>query len=270
MLTKLEHRDLTFIVETLMPEETNPGQIADYYQSLPDQLEDSLDDERLLQRLMGDEESLVRISPFLFFTILLRRVWRDLESKSFTTEERDRQKVVLFDAAQVVELLEKGPVRDYLAEMLASFTRTGSVTIFVQRRQGLWRAYRTHEFDVEGMIHYSQTLDEAFRFPSYKRIADVCLFLTGLFPDYIRGQRRYPTSGQIRPRMRERVLQRLEDYEAFGRDSYRLAAEHEQAKRLGLGGVLTTLAEDFILAEKPLAFLGNHYLRFKQGPMFGM
>lgn len=269
MSKEFQFQDITFIVETLMPEQRDPQRVAQHLQTHPGKLDALLDDERLLQRLMGDDESLVRISARLFFTILLRRVWRDLESKSFTTEQRNQQKVVLFDADKVVELLEQMPMRDYLATMLASFTRTSSVTTFVELRRGLWRAYKTHEFDVEGMARYSHSLDEAFRFPAYKRIADVCLFLASMFPEYIRGQHRYPASGKIRPRMRSRVLQSVEDYETFGRDTYRLAAQHEQAKRLGLGDVLNQLSEDFILAEKPLAFLGTHYLQFTRHRLFG-
>ena len=39
-------------------------------------------------------------------------------------------------------------------------------------------------------------------------------------------------------------------HEAYGRVFYRLAAEHELARREGLDEVLLTLSEHFILAEK--------------------
>jgi hypothetical protein len=87
-------------------------------------------------------------------------------------------------ADRVVQLLAQEPVRGYLATVLASFTRVESVTVLTELRPGTWRAYRTNELNVEGMMRYSQTLDEAFRFAPYKRIGDVCLFLTGVFPEY--------------------------------------------------------------------------------------
>jgi hypothetical protein len=229
-----------------------------------------LDDDRLFQRLMEEENVLLRISPWLFFTVLLRRTWRDLQQEAFTVEKRDRQKVVLFDADRVVDLLAQEPVRDYLAAMLASFVRIDSVTVLVETARGAWRAYRTNELDVEGMMRYSRTMDEPFRFAPYKRIADACLFLTGMFPDYISGQHRYPASGRVRPHMRGRLVQKREDYEAYGRAFYRMAAEHTLARRQGVAEVLRTISENFILAEKPLAFLSSRYLQFARHTLFGV
>ena len=51
-------------------------------------------------------------------------------------ERRQRQKVLLFDTDQVIQLLEQRSVRDYLATMLASFTRVESVTVGVRVREG--------------------------------------------------------------------------------------------------------------------------------------
>jgi len=268
MHERITRRDLQFILHTLDPGGINLESSINHLQARPAQLETMLDDERLFKKLIQDKEIFLRVSPWLFFTILLRRTRQELERKAFTVEQRDRQKVVLFDADQVAQLLEQEPVRDYLATMLASFTRVESVTTFVEVRRGVWRTYRTHEFDIEGMIRYSQNLEEAFRFATYQRIGDVCLFLAGVFPEHIRGQGRYPVSGEIRPRMRGRLLQKMEDYESYGRAFYRLAAEHDGARRAGVEPVLRTLSEDFILAEKPLTFLSNRYLGFIRSEMF--
>jgi hypothetical protein len=268
MRGRLNHRDMLFIVETLMPGRADREHSADRLTADEAQLETMLDDNRLFQRLMRDENILLQISPWLFFTVLLRRAWRDLEREAFTVEQRGRQKVVLFDADRVVQLLAQEPVRDYLATMLASFTRVESVTVLAEVKPGAWRGYRTNELNIEGMMRYSQTLDESFRFAPYKRIADGCLFLTGMFTEYINGQYRYPLSGQLRPRMRSRLCQQVEDYEAYGQAFYQMAAEHELAKREGLDEVLITLSENFILAEKPLAFMASRYLQFTRHTLF--
>lgn len=266
----LNQRDALFVVDTLMPGRVDREHVAERLMRDETQLEAMLDEEEIFQRLMREENALIHISPWLFFSVLLRRAWRDLEREAFTIEQRGRQKVVLFDADRVVELLAQEPVRDYLATMLASFTRIESVTVLTELRPGTWRAYRTNELDIEGMMRYSQTLDEAFRFAPYKRIGDVCLFLTGMFPEYINGRHRYPLSGQFRPRTRGRLIQKIEDYEAYGQAFYRTAAEHEGARREGLDDVLITLSEHFILAEKPLAFVAKRYLQFARHTLFGM
>ena len=267
---RLNRNDVLFIVDTLKPERADRERLADRLMADETQLETMLDEDRLFQRLMREENVLLQLSPWLFFSVLLRRAWRDLEREAFTVEQRGRQKVVLFDADRVVQLLAQKAVRDYLATMLASFTRVESVTVLAELRPGTWRAYRTNELNVEGMMRYSQTLDEAFRFGPYKRIGDVCLFLTGVFPEYINGQYRYLLSGRLRPRMRGRLVQKVEDYEAYGRAFYQMAAEHELARREELDAVLMTLSENFILAEKPLAFVANRYLQFARHTLFGL
>ena len=263
-------RDLRFLVDTLMPGYRDKDQAVALLASDEPMIERMLDDERLFGRLVDDENILIAVSPWLFFTVLLRRARGDLEREAFTIEQRDRQKVVLFDADRAGELLAQASVLDYLAVMLASFTRVESRTVHYRARQGFWRRYRTSELDVDGMVRYSQLVEEPFRFEPYKRVADVCLFLSGLFPEYIDAQVRYPASRQTRPASRGRVCASLEDHEAHGRAFYGLAAEHEMAQKEGLNGVLATLSEHFILAEKPLRLIANRYLQFARHKLFNV
>ena len=217
---------------------------------------------------MAGEEILLQVSPWLFFTVLLRRARRDLEQETFTVERRHWQKVFLFDTDRVIQLPEQEPLRDYLASMLASFTRVESVTVPIRVRKGIWRKVRISDLDVDSLVGYCQALDKEFHFEPYKRIADACLFLAGMFPEYIHAQYRYPLSRRLRPRAKARLCQNLEDYEAYGRAFYRLAAEHERARVMGLEDVLAALAENFVLAEKPLAFLAERYLQFARHRLF--
>jgi hypothetical protein len=268
MRWRLERRDLLFLVDTLMPVSHDRERAADLVQGDEGLIEAMLDDDRLFQRLMAGEEILLQVSPWLFFSVLLRRARRDLEQEAFTVERRHRQKVLLFDTDRVIQLLEREPLRDYLAAMLASFTRVESVTVPVRVRKGIWRRYRISDLDVESLMRYCGAVDEEFRFEPYKRIADVCLFLSGMFPDYVEARYRYPLSRQLRPRMKGQICRSLEDHEAHGQAFYRLAAEHARARVEGLDEILTTLSENFILAEKPLAFLTDRYLRFTRHRLF--
>lgn len=268
MMWRLRHRDLLFLADTLMPESRDRERIADLVRNDEGFIDAMLDDDRLFQRLIAEEEILLRVSPWLFFTVLLRRARRDLEQETFTVERRSQQRVLIFDTDRVVQVLEQDPLRDYLAVMLASFTRVESVTVPVRVRKGVWRKIRASDLDVESLMRYCQALNEEFRFELYKRIADVCLFLAGMFPEYVQAQHRYPLSRQLRPRTKGRICRSLEDYEAHGRAFYRLAAEHQRARAERLDDVLTTLSENFVLAEKPLAFLADRYLRFSRHNLF--
>jgi hypothetical protein len=261
-------RDLRFVVETLVPERRDPEQVVDLLRDDDTLLDAMLQDDRLFQQLMADDEAFVSVSPEFFFKVLLGRTQRDLEHEIYTLEHRHQHRVALFDAHHVVELLSRGAVRDYLATILASFTRIHSVTIPIRVRKGVWQRFRVNDLDVDSLLRYAHVLDEKQRFPVYQRIADACLFLAGIFPEHIEAQQRYPHSNQPRLRLNSSLLHSLEDYEAYGRTFYHLAASHAAARQQALDGVLAILAEQFILAEKPLTFLSERYLSLRKHHLF--
>ncbi len=246
-----------------------PG-AADLVQADERFIEAMLDDDRLFERLISGEEILLRVSPALLFAVLLRRARRDLQRETFTVERRQRQKVVLFDSDRVTDLLKQPEVRDYLTAMLASFTRVRSTTVPVRVRRGVWRKIRLSDLDVDSLMRFSATLDEGQRYALYRQIGDACLFLAGVFPEYIEARQRTVPGGPLRVRAPGGLCQTLEDYEAYGRAFYRLAAEHEQARAEGLAQVLGTLSEEFILAEKPLTFLATRYLGLAKQRLFAV
>ncbi len=268
LLQKWSHRDLRFVVETLVPERRDPDHVIDLVLDDRALLDAMLQDDRLFQQLMADDEVFLSVSPQLFFKVLLLRARRDLERELYTIERRHLQKVVLFDANRVVELLSDPAICDYLAAMLASFTRIHSATIPIRVRPGIWRRLRVNDLDVDSLVRYAQILDEEYRFATYQRIGDACLFLAGIFPEYIGARQSYPQSGKPRPRLSGSLLHSLEDYESYGRTFYHLAAKHKQARVQGQDRLLATLSERFILAGKPLAFLAEHYLALRKHHLF--
>jgi hypothetical protein len=106
-------------------------------------------------------------------------------------------------------------------------------------------------------------VDEFYRFSVYRRIGDVCLFLTGMFPEYVE-QEGDPFTA-LRGRRRD-----VEDYERDGARFYQLAAEHEVASIIEVKDVLETLSAEFALAEKPLKFLSEHFLLTRKHTLFGL
>jgi hypothetical protein len=89
----------------------------------------------------------------------------------------------------------------------------------------------------------------------FRRIADIALFTSGMFPDFLRSGR-----GDARRVARPRAIPpTVETYEEHGRRFYRLAAQPEQGTE---GRVLALLAEEFPAARKSLAMLSDRYLRW--------
>lgn len=262
------HHDLLFVARTLVPERSDPENVATLLDDDSSLLNAMLEDNRLFEELMAGDEVFLSVSPRLFFKVLLIRARRDMELEAYTVERRHQQRVVLFDANRMVELLDRPDVRDYLAWVLASFTRNESVSVPFRVRPGIWRRLRVNDLDVDSLIRYAQLLDEEQRFSAYQRIADACLFLTGIFSEHIEASQHYPQSGQPRLRLKSALIHSLEDHEAYGRTFYRLAARHPGASPLNLEEVLETLSEQFILAEKVFAFIAERYLSMRKHRLF--
>lgn len=89
----------------------------------------------------------------------------------------------MFDTAQLAEFLADPWHRLFLAELLASFVRvaSGRYRVRVGHR---WRAQRYSELDPVRLAHLAVQAPPAYRPGIYRRLGDVSLFLTGVFPDY--------------------------------------------------------------------------------------
>jgi hypothetical protein len=218
--------------------------------------------------LMSEETITTTISPRFLFEILLRNARRELEGQAYTVERTATQRIPVFDTPEVVNFLSNKVVLKYLADMLTSFTRIESFTLPVRVRKGIWRKVRFNDMDIDSLVRFSQTVDEERRFGFYKRIADLCLFILGMFPEYVTMDYRYPSSGEPRPRLFGRLRRSAEDYEEEGRRFYKLAGEHRDATLLDLTEVLRQLHDKFDLAKKPLNYISAHFLQFRREKLF--
>jgi hypothetical protein len=261
-------QDLKFVVQTLVPERKDPEHVVELLRDDDEILDAMLQDTRLFQQLMDDEEILLSVSPHFFFKVLLLRTRRDMAREVYTIERRNLQRIALFDAHRVVDLLAQPEIIDYLAGLLASFTRVRTTTIPIRVRQGIWYRLKVSDLDVDSLIRYSRFVKEEDYFAVFRRIGDACLFLTGIFPEYISAQTVYPHSGQPRPRLKGSLFHDLDDYEGYGQAFYRRASADQQAETAGLREVMKTLSRDFVLAEKPLTFLATRYLSLRKRQLF--
>ena len=257
---RLSDSDLEFLVGEIAPHVSDPQRMMRAIRQNEDLRAAIVADDRVFERVVQDEEILIRISPALYFEILLRRAAKDLESSAYTVERSGNQRIVVFDADSVSELLSQPPVLYYLAGMMASFTRIHSQVTWVRVRRGLRRKIRRNDMDVESLMKLCDDATETEKFPYYKRIADVCLFMTGVFPNhYDPGRWRNTAIAQSAVQLRRGQLG-LEQYEELGRRFYGLAERHPAASILDLTEVFGTLAEHFTSAGKPLSHVTEHYL----------
>ena len=222
-----------------------------------DRVEPWFDDERVLRRLMADDRAVIELSPRFLFTVLLRRIRRDLAEIPYTVERVDATgRVVVFDARLAHELLRASEMFNYLVELLVSFERTETVTV---QEQAARRVRRLSTMSIDDMLELADLVDPPLRPMVFRRIGDIALFTTGLFPDAVLRGPRLPLVASLEP-SRVRRRRRLEDYEEEGRRFYRMAADRLSASHPMLSQVLTRLADEFTAARKPLNVLSERYV----------
>ena len=266
---RLSERDLDFLVETACPEVTDKSRLKQIIREDEDFRNTFISDEKVFGKLMDDEEIFIKISPTLFFEILLRKAAKDLERASYTVEKTSTMRIPIFDTQDVAKLLSQEPLLIYLAEMLSSFTKIQSYSISFRVRKGIWKKIRFNDLDIVSLMDFCEAVEDEYRLGFYKRIADICLFILGIFPDYAERDYRYPFSGKLRPHISGKLRISPEGYEQEGRKFYKLAAEHQSAKEMDLSEVFWTLHGNFKKAKKPLNFIAEHYLHYRRDAFFG-
>jgi hypothetical protein len=270
MEIRLADKDLDFVIQTVVTRRTDYDHIKEIVRDKPDLISTMLDDPRLFQRVAGEEEVFLKISPYLFFEILLRQARRDLQARTYTYEKIGlTTEVPVFDAQKVSGFLKDDSLRTYLAGMLSSFTKTQSTVVYFKSGKKYYKR-RYSDLDVDDLKELSALVEEEDKFLLYRRIADVCLFLTGIFPEAIEQGMRYPASGRARPpAVAGRKRRSIDDYIQEGQEFYRLAAACPSSARVAAAGVLNCLADNFEHARKPLLYITRRYLTFQKNQLFG-
>ncbi|MGD8494151.1 MAG: hypothetical protein PVF71_15800 [Desulfobacterales bacterium] len=266
---QLSDRDLDYIIEAAASDVADKANLKQILREDEDFRNSFVSDEKVFNRLMADDEIFLKISPSLFFEILLRKAIGDFSKTSYTLEKTRNMSIPVFDTLELVELLNDQSIVAYLANMLSTFTRIESYSISFRIRKGFWKKIRFNDMDINSLIHFSEAVEDEYRLGLYKRIADVCLFILGIFPDYAERSYRYPLSGEIRPQLATSAKISPEEYEQKGQQFYKLAAEHQAAVEMDLSEVFWTLYENFQKAKKPLNFIADYYLTTKRHHMFG-
>jgi hypothetical protein len=266
---RLSDRDLNFLIAVAAPDVRDKSRLREIIAKDDDFRNSFIGDEKVFRRLMNDDRVFLKISPLLFFEILLRNAARELSRLSYTLEKTRFMRIPVFDARALGELLNQQSLIIYLADMLSSFTRIESYTVSFRIGRGIWKKVRFNDMDILSLTRFCEAVEDEYRLGLYKRIADICLFTLGIFPDYAERSYRYPLSGEMRLQIAGGAGISPEEYERKGQEFYRLAAAHQAATELDLVQVFRALYENFHKAQKPLNFIAEYYLKTKRHALFG-
>ena len=227
----------------------------------------------------GDDESGARAavaSPFLVFAVAVHRAATELASMAHVTERTGpRQRVPLFDAPALRDFLASGDRRLFLAELLASFTRVTSGRYQVRSR-GQVRTRRFSELDPVRLAGLLDAVSEAERPGVYRRLGDVALFLTGVFPDYaadralsLTGAARLLRAARVPAPDAERLATApaLELLEQLGSRWYRAAWDLTPVRTARLS-VVAEVSGRFRQARRVLNHVADRYLFPADNPWF--
>jgi len=242
---KLGEGDLDFVVDTISPEAKNKKEIKEAIIEDQNFRSSIIGNDALFERIVKNRQIVMGISPGLLFEILLRRSAKEIRESVYTVERTISQRIPVFDTKETLVFLGKEGVFDYLVAMLVSFVSHQKNT--------------ATDINIENLLKLSNEASKEQRFAIQKRIADVCLFILGVCPEYVMYDYYYlffhkkiPISGEL--------TRTMGDYEMLGQEFYRLAAKHERAQIDDLDEVLRLFSQKFYFAKKPLNYMSEHFI----------
>jgi hypothetical protein len=243
----------------------------------PTRLEAMIDSPATFRQLFSvpGRDPLLRGTPFLIFAVLIHRVVRDLGQASFVEEwVGPRQRVPVFDTGSLKAFGADPMRRFFLIQLLASYTNVASGSMLVKTDRG-WRRRRFSELDPLRLIELAELVPEPERPSVYRRLGDLTLFWSGIFPDYaaerlVADRDRGSLERALGAADREQAEGRdgIWLLEQLGRRAYRIAqqgADH----RAAMAGVLADVSENFATARRVLNFLTDRYLYPMRRQWFG-
>jgi hypothetical protein len=243
----------------------------------PSLIEDALASPELFDAIFDEksEEVSPGVTPFLVFGALVHRTARELDTASYVPEwTGPGRRLPVFDVTPLREFLSSGTNRFFLIELLASFVKVASGSFWVRTRKG-YRRRRYSEMDPVQLAEVVEMLPPGERPGGYRRLGDVVLFLSGVFPDHTAT---HPPALSERERLVASAgvpaVTALADgtdlrfHEIVGASWYRRAVESAQMT-VGRGpGVLLDVADHFSQARRFLNFLADRHLyRYDAGLM---
>lgn len=227
---------------------------------------------RLLPRQGTAGDALMLASPFLVFAVALHRVTAEVASSRYLPEwTGPRQRLPVFVGEELTRYAADDRHRLFLAELLASYAQVMSGSYLERTRVG-WRRRRWSELDPVALAGLLVTVPAEQRSGIFRRLGDLALFLTGVFPDHtaLHGfgpvrtaqlLRSVGAPGQAADAAPVTMLEQL------GVRWYRLAADSAIATTAQTR-LVREVADRFAAARRVLNLLADRYLMPARNPWF--
>ena len=280
LLERLSERDLAFLAGVGGAAGTE-AERAGHLRRSPGEAERLLADSAVFGALFEGEagdaaDPLVLVSPFAAFAVLVAHAPEALRGRAFVPERVGvRSTVPVFEVEPLRELVADPLRRLFIADLLASYTHVASGGVWLKGRRG-WRHRRFSELDPQHLAELALSVPSHERLPLYRRLGDLALFLSGVFPDYVEAHplppiaveriRRAlaggdvpeagPAPGTLGPGLGAMAL-----FEAVGKRAYGLAWAATPYRDLGMSPALEYVAGEFRHARMLLNFITDSYLR---------
>ena len=265
-------------LEVLTALESSPSDVDELRSLLmrePERIEDMLSDPRLYELVFETPETgmIAGLTPLLAFAVLVHRTMHDLGSISYVPEWVGAgERLPVFDVDTLRDFIDDMTRRYLISEFLSSFTRVASGSIWVRTDRG-YRRRRYSELDPVGLAEMVESLPAGKRAAGYRRLGDVALFHTGVFPDHTV---LHPISAMRQARLASLAgvdpadvvgVDYLQFLEKVGSVSYDRAA-NEPSLPSQIHQPLHDMAANFTPARRFLNYLADRYLhRLETGLM---
>lgn len=226
----------------------------------------------LFPRPPQPSDALAMVSPALAFAVAVHRAAEEQSGSLYVPEwVGPRQRVPVFAGPELAAFLAEPWHRLFLVELLASYARVASGSYLTRTAHG-WRRRRYSELDpvqLAGLLHAVSPAEQA---GVYRRLGDLALFLTGVFPDHT-------ATRAFRPLDAQRLLRLVgESHEHADRGAvdllqwlgprwYRQAVAHVPFVTAD-ARILQTMADQFVNARRILTVVADRYLFPVGNPWF--
>lgn len=164
------------------------GEAAAHLRSHPSRVLEALTAPSSFEQLFGPSARAggdqPQTSPFLLFAVAVHRGVDDLNHATFIAERVGAHKrIPVFDTASLRRYYTDPHRRLLAVEHLASYTRVQSGPVWVKQGRR-WRRHRYSELEPVRLAGLLDLVTDAEKPGVYRRLGDLALFLTGVFPDH--------------------------------------------------------------------------------------